>query len=685
MRKKLFSSKRVTGALAFVMAIALALGGTFAWSKLDYTAKNTFKGAPYEAELVDIFTPPDNWQNGETINKDVYGKNTGSDDIFVRINFDEILKIKGESDQATAAKDIGFVVNGDGTADNTSFGKFEWELGNGTIKDIADWTGCEDTWFYDSTTGWFYWGNVLKPGEQTHKILDAVKLIADIDKEFEYIINVNMNAFSADQKGIDEMEEADTDAGVAIPDEVKNAIKDLVNNNDSAVQKKADKAREEAKDIQNKIDAGKYDGDQTAKDAAEKAVEDYNKAADKYEDALAETDKDAKKDLLDEADNLSATARNNALIAKATITRSELSLPGMAGTEGSIKSDLLSAINKLKDANSIRELTPEKSKLAEAYENHAIAIIERAQETYETCLKFGTDLPNEERVKSFVSQQNMYLRGQELEIAKLEYNDNYTLDEKEKRLELLNLGVWAIDQTIQTYNYNDAGHTDKSAFYSSLFSASRNTTKFPGASISSWEKSLIVDEDNLVAYYDIDGYGSIYGIAAFTDFNGGTVSIPNTYNGKNITAIGNNAITIRNANEVILPDSVKWLGNYSARSINAVTGQAYKDPVTFTVGVNSSLKSIGSYAMDSLVIDNDVEFPTTLTSIESLSFTNVTAPKITFNSTPTIYKDAFKDAKIGELVFPAGTAFDDSDLGTFTGKVTIGGVSTNYVNGVAKP
>ena len=311
--KKIFSNKKVMGTLAAVMAAALLLGGTFAWRDISQNAQNVFKASSYEAELVDIFTPPSNWEKDENINKDVYVKNTGSGDIFVRVNFDDILKLAGASEQAQNPY-TAFNVNGDGTADTTSFSKFEWAMGSGLIYDIADWNGCTDAWYLDATTGWFYWGNVLNSGTQTDKLLDAVKLLTDVDKDFEYIINVNMHAFSADQKGIEDLE--DTDGGSAnVPDEVKDMVNGIVSNNDKAVQKKAEDARKAAEEIQAKIDAGDYDSDASAKTAAEKAVEDYNKAADKYEEALTKTGDD-KKAVLEEADNLAAIANSYATSAE---------------------------------------------------------------------------------------------------------------------------------------------------------------------------------------------------------------------------------------------------------------------------------------------------------------------------------------------------------------------------------
>lgn len=271
--KKIFSNKKVMGTLAAVMAAALLLGGTFAWRDISQNAQNVFKASSYEAELVDIFTPPSNWEKDENINKDVYVKNTGSGDIFVRVNFDDILKLAGASEQAQNPY-TAFTVNGDGTADTTSFGKFEWAMGNGLIYDIADWNGCTDAWYLDATTGWFYWGNVLNSGTQTDKLLDAVKLLTDVDKDFEYIINVNMHAFSADQKGIEDLE--DTDGGSAnVPDEVKDMVNGIVSKSEAAAKDKA--FEERVKEVYGTLPADKEiktEADGT-KHIVDKATGDY--------------------------------------------------------------------------------------------------------------------------------------------------------------------------------------------------------------------------------------------------------------------------------------------------------------------------------------------------------------------------------------------------------------------------
>lgn len=682
--KKIFSNKKVMGTLAAVMAVALLLGGTFAWRDISQNAQNVFKASSYEAELVDIFTPPSNWEKDESINKDVYVKNTGSGDIFVRVNFDDILKLAGASEQAQNPY-TAFTVNGDGTADTTSFSKFEWAMGNGLIYDIADWNGCTDAWYLDATTGWFYWGNVLTSATQTDKLLDAVKLLTDVDKDFEYIINVNMHAFSADQKGIEDLE--DTDGGSAnVPDEVKDMVNGIISNNDKAVQKKADDARKAAEEIQAKIDAGDYDSDASAKTAAEKAVEDYNKAADKYEEALTKTGDD-KKAVLEEADNLAAIARNNALIAEATIDRANVSLPGNASFEKNILGQYTNFINYLTKANEIRETNPTNAMeiaLITAYEDNAdttkIYCNKYLENFYEYNSNVGTDWSLEDLKDFRAVSTNMNKSYLEMLIAQTNVNNSYSDTEKEQIIDYIFQGFDILDKRFASYDHTTGNTTPTSDFYTSLHDTIRVIDNLKGATIKSYERPLIIDETNLVSYYPLDSAESGYGISAYVNYAGGVVAIPDSYNGKPITAINNGAIKVANATEVIIPDSITILG-WGALRINS------GDPFKLTFGANSELKTIDANAFQQNVFSNEIVFPETVNGIGSLAFGNVVAPKMIFKNV-WLNKDAFKDAKIDELIFlsvPRGTAFADGDLGTFTGKVTIGTDTTTYVNGVAQP
>lgn len=187
-------NKKLTVALTLVVAAALALTGSFAWYSGVQEATNIAETTEYKVELVDIFdgtTVPNGdehtvtgWSKNATLNKDIYVKNTataGEGSILVRVKLDEILTIGGT----------------DALADRDDY--MEWTQDSNVVIDIADWNGdMGEFWVYDSDSGWYYWAYPLAAGQQTDKVLDAIKLLEDPDGKMEYQIKASMDAISAD-------------------------------------------------------------------------------------------------------------------------------------------------------------------------------------------------------------------------------------------------------------------------------------------------------------------------------------------------------------------------------------------------------------------------------------------------------------------------------------------------------
>ena len=70
----------------------------------------------------------------------------------------------------------------------------DWKLGDSVIL-LTDWEGKPvDKWILDTTTGWAYWGNALKPGQTTELLLESITPIVQPDGEVFYVIHVDMEA-----------------------------------------------------------------------------------------------------------------------------------------------------------------------------------------------------------------------------------------------------------------------------------------------------------------------------------------------------------------------------------------------------------------------------------------------------------------------------------------------------------
>jgi hypothetical protein len=95
-KKKVFTRKRVTGALSVILVVALLLGGTYAWTNFDLHKTNGTRGGERnDVTLNDAFTPPEEWEEGQTIDKKVSVTNprASTDPVYVRLQFKEYFEM----------------------------------------------------------------------------------------------------------------------------------------------------------------------------------------------------------------------------------------------------------------------------------------------------------------------------------------------------------------------------------------------------------------------------------------------------------------------------------------------------------------------------------------------------------------------------------------------------------------
>ena len=72
----------------------------------------------------------------------------------------------------------------------------EWKLGAPLVR-LSDWDGQPAAaWILDDSSddGWAYWGEALKPGDSTAKLLESITLLQRPDGPYYYAIHVDMQA-----------------------------------------------------------------------------------------------------------------------------------------------------------------------------------------------------------------------------------------------------------------------------------------------------------------------------------------------------------------------------------------------------------------------------------------------------------------------------------------------------------
>ena len=102
------SKRKLIVALSGALALAL-VAGTLAYYTSTNTLDNQMKTAQYGNELEEKFTPKEDWQPGEKVDKEAGVNNTGDYDLFVRIKMGEEWTLKdGTTTHGWASSDAEF-------------------------------------------------------------------------------------------------------------------------------------------------------------------------------------------------------------------------------------------------------------------------------------------------------------------------------------------------------------------------------------------------------------------------------------------------------------------------------------------------------------------------------------------------------------------------------------------------
>ncbi|MEG0919743.1 MAG: BsaA family SipW-dependent biofilm matrix protein [Anaerovoracaceae bacterium] len=145
----------------------MVVGGSVAYFSQTMSVDNEFNTGKYGATLVEKFTPPaEKWEPGMETNKDVMVKNTENTDLVVRVKMEE----KWVRNDQTIKTNDALVTSNAIKQDVATDGLIDTDgtLVEKKLVNASDWT--------KSASGYFYYNNVLKAGETTSALLDAVKL-----------------------------------------------------------------------------------------------------------------------------------------------------------------------------------------------------------------------------------------------------------------------------------------------------------------------------------------------------------------------------------------------------------------------------------------------------------------------------------------------------------------------------
>ena len=188
------AKKRTILIIAGLLAVAL-IAGTLAYWNQTASVENPFDTGKYGTTLEEDFKPSEGegWQPGVEVNKDVFVKNTGDQDLIVRARLDETWTRKGETapyKSSAAAAPNGYDVYTTNQADPLD----GLTAADGSV--VTKAFGPSTNWI-DGGDGWYYYKSNLVGGASTDKWLDSVTLLADADMgklETKYYVSASSDA-----------------------------------------------------------------------------------------------------------------------------------------------------------------------------------------------------------------------------------------------------------------------------------------------------------------------------------------------------------------------------------------------------------------------------------------------------------------------------------------------------------
>ena len=182
--KKMQLKKRQIMMIMSVLSLMI-MGGVLAYYHSTSSIENKLSTKKYGGEqIVEKFTPDDDWELGEAITKEVSVENTGDAALFVRVKLNE--KWTRGNDELITLNSI----NGSGKFTNANFiagtGQVDpvdgMTLGDGSV---VTKTLESSKWVYSEVDGYWYYNEVLQPADdgvsKTELFLKSITLAADTD------------------------------------------------------------------------------------------------------------------------------------------------------------------------------------------------------------------------------------------------------------------------------------------------------------------------------------------------------------------------------------------------------------------------------------------------------------------------------------------------------------------------
>ncbi len=166
--------KKLTAIIVGALAVAL-VAGTWAFYTSTNSVDNKLKTQKYGDVLKETFTPDEDWQPGEEVDKIAGVKNTGDYNLVVRVKLDEKWTLADGTEKTISS--VGTDIT---TYQQESATDGKVPVANTTEKSVVEKTLAASGWTKNNADGYWYYNTQLASGA-TANFMTKIKLKDDTD------------------------------------------------------------------------------------------------------------------------------------------------------------------------------------------------------------------------------------------------------------------------------------------------------------------------------------------------------------------------------------------------------------------------------------------------------------------------------------------------------------------------
>ena len=176
--------KRLIGIIIGAAALAIVAGSWAFFTSIN-EVENELKTAKYGTEMVEKFTPSEDWQPGQEIAKEVGVANTGDYDLFVRVKMSETWTLDDDSELSFDSDEDEFHSATAGVSKQANDADGDTEGDESVVYKALAQSG----WTLNTDDGYWYYNSKLLKDATTVNLLSSITLAGDADMGKYTVVN----------------------------------------------------------------------------------------------------------------------------------------------------------------------------------------------------------------------------------------------------------------------------------------------------------------------------------------------------------------------------------------------------------------------------------------------------------------------------------------------------------------